>query len=379
MAYKAVWMLGLMIGPFIFLSDVLAEETATADSVRKYKFLAKTSREKKEYDEAIGYYKHLLKYSPADLKASFFLGDLFYRKRNFAEARVALRRAVALDSLHLNSNLRLYGVYQAVGETDSAALSLERVLLKKPNAADYRRKLADIYRREGQNSKAIVHYEHLVAATADTGLTDLFTMLAGLHEEMGQVEQALSWRRRLADRAKNGTGQIGHLESIVELQLQTADVTGAYASLLELARVDSQSAYAYYSRIATIAAEKNDDPMRFQGLKGMVEANPKDLESVAVLVQWHLSRDEVAVAKMQLKQGLQQDPSNGNLLLLNGDILLREGDEEGAIAAFETAKSNPVWEKVAQQRIWQLRPPETEEERLKREFFGGEEGQADQN
>ena len=372
-------MLGLMICPFIFLSDVRAEETAMADSVRKYKFLAKTSREKKEYDEAIGYYKLLLKYSPADLKASFFLGDLFYRKRNFAEARVALRRAVALDSLHLNSNLRLYGVYQAVGETDSAALSLERVLLKKPNAADYRRKLADIYRREGQNSKAIVHYEHLVAATADTGLTDLFTMLAGLHEEMGQVEQALSWRRRLADRAKNGTGQIGHLESIVELQLQTADVTGAYASLLELARVDSQSAYAYYSRIATIAAEKNDDPMRFQGLTGMVEANPKDLESVAVLVQWHLSRDEVAVAKMQLKQGLQQDPSNGNLLLLNGDILLREGDEEGAIAAFETAKSNPVWEKVAQQRIWQLRPPETEEERLKREFFGGEEGQADQN
>ena len=111
----------------------------------------------------------------------------------------------------------------------------------------------------------------------------------------------------------------------------------------------------------------------------MVEANPKDLESVAVLVQWHLSRDEVAVAKVRLKQGLQQDPSNGNLLLLNGDILLREGDEEGAIAAFEKAKSNPVWEKVAQQRIWQLRPPETEEERLKREFFGGDEGQVDQN
>ena len=258
---------------------------------------------------------------------------------------------MALDSLHLNSNLRLYGVYQAVGETDSAALSLERVLLKKPNAADHRRKLADIYRREGQNSKAIVHYEHLVAATADTGLADLFTMLAGLHEELGQVERALTWRRRLADRAKNGTGQIGNLESTVELQLQTADVAGAYASLLELARVDSQSAYAYYSRIATIAAEKNDDPMRFQGLKGMVEANPKDLESVAVLVQWHLSRDEVTVAKMRLKQGLQQDPSNGNLLLLNGDILLREGDEEGAIAAFEKAKSNPVWEKVAQQRF----------------------------
>ena len=34
--------------------DVQAQEIATADSVRKYKFLAKTAREKKEYDAAIG-------------------------------------------------------------------------------------------------------------------------------------------------------------------------------------------------------------------------------------------------------------------------------------------------------------------------------------
>ena len=89
-----------------------------ADSVRKYKFLAKTSREKKDYDEAIGYYTALLHYSPQDLKAAFFLGDMYYHKRNFAGARTALARAVAIDSLHLNSNLRLYAVYQAVGAVD---------------------------------------------------------------------------------------------------------------------------------------------------------------------------------------------------------------------------------------------------------------------
>ena len=119
--------------------------------------------------------------------------------------------------------------------------------------------------------------------------------------------------------------------------------------------------------------------MRFKGLLGMVEANPKDLKSVAVLVQWHLSRDEATAARATLKQGLEEDPVNGNLLLLKGEMLVGEGDEAGAIAAFEKAKSNPVWEKVAQQRIWQLRPPETEEEKLKREFFGGGESQEDQN
>ena len=59
--------------------DVQAQEIATADSVRKYKFLAKTAREKKEYDAAIGYYTALLQYSPNDLKAAFFLGDTYFR------------------------------------------------------------------------------------------------------------------------------------------------------------------------------------------------------------------------------------------------------------------------------------------------------------
>ena len=89
--------LALAVCAVVLVTDTRAQEIATADSIRKYKFLAKTSREKKEYDEAIRYYTALLQYSPQDLKAAFFHGDTYYRKRNFAGARSALRRAVALD------------------------------------------------------------------------------------------------------------------------------------------------------------------------------------------------------------------------------------------------------------------------------------------
>ena len=111
----------------------------------------------------------------------------------------------------------------------------------------------------------------------------------------------------------------------------------------------------------------------------MVEANPRDLESIAMLVQWYLARDEMAAANTWLDKGLKVDPDDGHLLLLKGDELVRGGDEAGAIAAFEKARSNPAWAEVAQQRIWQLRPPESEEEKLKRQFFGGAEVREDQN
>ena len=376
---RTLW---LAICALVLGADARANENevAIADSIRKYKYYAKTARTNKEYDRAIGYYTTVLQYSPQELTAAYFLGQLYFKeKKNLDNARIALRRAVSIDSLHLNSNRLLYTIYQAVGEADSAALSLERVLLKRPDAAD-RRKLADLYRRAGRNERAIVHYEQLVEAEREdtTGVEDaeLIEILAVLHQELGQVDQALEWRKR---QVEGGTGGADQLESIVELKLEVGDVAGAYKTLLELAKVDSQNAYSYYNRIASIASEAGNDSMHVEGLKGMVEADPKDVKSIAELVEWHQSRGEFVAAKAMLKQGLRGNPKDAHLLLLKGDNLVRQGDEEGAIAAFEKAKADPAWEKVAQQRIWQLRPPETEEEKLKRQFFGGEEAQEEQN
>ena len=382
---RTLW---LAICALVLGADARANENevAIADSIRKYKYYAKTARLNKEYDRAIGYYTTVLQYSPQELTAAYFLGQLYYEKKDstgariaLPQARIALRQAISIDSLHLNSNRLLYTIYQAVGEADSAALSLERVLRKKPDAAN-RRKLADLYRRGGHNERAIVHYKELVETEREdtTGVKDaeLIEILAVLHQELGQVDQALKWRKR---QVEGGTGGVDQLESIVELKLKVGDVEGAYDTLLELAKVDSQNAYSYYNRIASIASEEGDDSRHIEGLKGMVEADPKDSESIAELVEWHQGRGEFASAKEWLGLGLKVNSEDAHLLLLKGDNLVKEGDEEGAIAAFEKAKADPAWEKVAQQRIWQLRPPETEEEKLKRQFFGGEEAQEEQN
>ncbi len=383
---RTLW---LVICALVLGADARANENevAIADSIRKYKYYAKTARQNKEYDRAIGYYTTVLQYSPQELTAAYFLGQLYYEKKDSTGARialpqahVALRQAISVDSLHLNSNLLLYSIHKAMDLPDSAALSLERVLHKKPDAAKYRRELADLYRREGHSERAIVHYKQLFEAeredTTRVEDAELIEILAVLHQELGQVDQALEWRKR---QVADGTGGADQLESIVELKLEVGDVEGAYDTLLELAKVDSQNAYSYHNRIASIAAEAGNDSMHVEGLKGMVEADPKDLKSIAELVEWNQGRGGFAEAKEWLRRGLKVNPEDAHLLLLKGDNLVREGDEEGAIAAFEKAKADPAWEKVAQQRIWQLRPPETEEEKLKRQFFGGEEVKEEQN
>ena len=105
---RTLW---LVICALVLGADARANENevAIADSIRKYKYYAKTARQNKEYDRAIGYYTTVLQYSPQELTAAYFLGQLYYKeKKDLDNARIALRRAVSIDSLHLNSNRLLY-------------------------------------------------------------------------------------------------------------------------------------------------------------------------------------------------------------------------------------------------------------------------------
>ncbi len=361
-----------IVGALWALSSISASaEVAAADSVRKYKFLAKTSRQKNEYAEAIKYYGKLIEYSPKDIQANFFLGDMYYRSRDFDGARIALKKAISLDSLHVNSNLRLYSIYITADVADSAAHCLERIVASKPDAAEHRRKLADLYRREGDNARAVFHYDYLV----NTGLGDeeLYEMLALLYQDLGQMDKALEWRRKLLGDGESSPS-VEQLESVVALQLETGDIAGTYKSFFKLALVDSANAYSYYSRLATFAEKNGNEANLLKAREGMVRANPKDLETVAELVEWNINQDQFKAARRWLERGLGSEENAAHLLVLKGDLLLRQGAEDEALAAYEKAKADPAWERVAQQRIWKINPPETEEEKLKREFFGGKDG-----
>ena len=63
----------VMVAAFTASEGTAQEEIAVSDSVRKYKFLAKTARSKKDYAQARIYYGRLVKYNERNLQAHFFL------------------------------------------------------------------------------------------------------------------------------------------------------------------------------------------------------------------------------------------------------------------------------------------------------------------
>ena len=384
------WIFWLAVGMAPGLADgVGAAEKTREDSLLHWaRSYAVEARKRGDYDEALKNYQQYFEIyqkhfkgtdkDPEAQKAYYFAGKIYLEKNDLPAARQAFFQALALDSLHVNSNRLLFQIYQD-SQPDSAAQCLERVVRARPKNVNYRRELAEFYRRQRQTRAALRHYTWI--ARAGKGDDQLFRLLAELYEELGEVDQALSWRQRLlaaqqaaGDSTRAGPGdEKENLESMLSLRRQQGDVPGAFEILLQLVEVDAPNRYSYYSQIVELAEETDDRDMRLRGLKGMVQADPADLESLATLVEVYLREDDRAATRQWLERGLREDAANAHLQLLRGDLLVLDGAEEEAIAAFEQARADPAWAQIAQQRIWNLRPPETREEQLKREFFGKKE------
>ena len=358
---------------------------AVADSVHKYRFLAKAARQQRDFDKALRHYAQLLRYAPNDLKANYFSGAIFLSKKKTQEGKRAFLRAIHIDSLHLNSNLGLTQLYLAEGKPDSAWRFLVPVLRAKPGVAkylEYRRKIADLYRKRGKADRAIEHYKALTVGAAHDDLAEFYDLLARLQEDRGEIQGALDWRLRLAAlhevATSEGEGkreearkqQCETLDQIVDLQVSLGALQVACQTLRQLVAIDTDNSYSYYRRMMELAIQSGDRPGELEGLEGMAQASPKDLETLYVLIEFHMAGDDLSAAFTWVEKGLEVKLDDSHLQLLKGDLHTRKGEEILAIAAYEIAKGDPVWQAVAQQRIWQLRPPETREEKLKREFFG---------
>lgn len=415
---------------------------AREDSITKYGFLAKTARDKKDHGEALEYYAKLLAYVPDNQKAHYFVGRMRFDRGEMALAKEALLHSAELDSLHRNTNLTLLQVYMDEGQADSSWIALRRVIAsggEDDNTWQYRRKVADMYRTRGRTRQAIAHYGALIAVDDSTGADapqDLLSMLVRLHRQLGEADQALAWQRRLLA-AQAGDGDGGSVQAgvddrketllgMVDLMVQQGDVTAALNTLRQLAAIDEKGRYGHFHRMFELAEESGDAEVCTEALEGKVSANPRDVESLASLIELCLHdaeslageemvlaaqgmalaeqetalvEGEAALARKEalrarpkspellaelegasrwLVIGLAANPGNPRMHLLKGHLLVLRGDEEGALASYEVAKGDPAWAGVAQQRIWQIRPPETEEEKLRRQFFGGDEKTPDE-
>lgn len=173
--------------------------------------------------------------NPSDPRAPYYLGNLFYDKKQYERAIGLWERARELDP-HLatvHRNLAL-GYYNVRGEAQAALASLERAFAEAPDDARLLFELDQLRKRIGAS-----HAERLAALSAHRELVeerdDLYLEYVTLHNHLGRYREALRLlRQRRFHPWEGGEGKVPAQYVLAHVELaKEAVLAGRYSEAID--------------------------------------------------------------------------------------------------------------------------------------------------
>jgi tetratricopeptide (TPR) repeat protein len=292
------------------------------------------------------------------------MGNLYYIKlKQPQKAKEAYTSAIRVDALHSYAHYMLGRIYYQESNYDSAMVEIEEAIRFNSDIEDQAcLALGDLcaYRKD---ERAMKYY----LAAIDLIYNDVkrFWTLTKLLEENGYYEEAISACRHVLELDPS------HNEALLRLaetQLKVRAYRGALDSYSKLAEIDSENAY-YHTVMAKIHEQIEDTDGVLICLYNVVDINPDNTDAIAKAAEICLSQNDLEEAKRDIDKGLAVDSKDPRLRVLKGEYLRAIGKDELAIIELKKVISDPEWGNYAQRLIWEIKPPLTEEEKRKREFF----------
>jgi len=349
--------------------DVAEPQTAAVDSsleARKHYQFARQYEKSKMYDDALSQYRKALRLEPRDPKIRYSLGRLYYNLGRKKLAKEQFLRTTRLDSLHADAHYALGKIYYedlgVEANYDSCVTEFEKAAALKPNDVSMRRILVELYAYKKRFAEALRHSIAVTELAAED--VEAWEQQGQLAVRAKQLDQGIV----AYERAWELSGNMATLQTLASLQLEAGRYEEALASYRALSESDPDD-YDFLARIAEAQEKLDHAAEALETLERMAVLRPDDLGLISRLAEWHFNRGELEVAKKWIDRGLGLDAESGRMRVLNGDYYAKSGQESLALAEYEKALSDSVWKANAQQRIWTLRPPLTEEEKRRRAFF----------
>ncbi len=366
----------LVILPLIFIltagsmaqtADSDSFATAATDSLeesKKHFSFGKQYERSRMYDEAIRQYGKCLAYNSSNASAYYCMGNLYYKTLNQPQkAKEAYKSTIEVDPSHSYAHYMLGRIYYEESKYDSAMVALEKAIAYDSDIEERAcLALGDLCVFRGDDSAVKYYLGAIDLIYNDTGR---FFTLAKLLDRDGYQEEAISAYRHVLDLDPD------HEEALLrlaEIQSNILAYKGALDSYSKLIQMDPENRN-YFLTVAKIYERMGDSDGMLKSLNSLIEINPNDISAIAKVAEIYLDRKELKKAKWYIDRGLKIDSKNAKFRVLNGEYYRAKGNDELAIKELEKALSDPEWKNYAQGLIWEIKPPLTEEEKRKREFF----------
>lgn len=287
---------------------------------------------KKEWDQALAAIATLEKKQPDNPVTHHLKGGVYLNKQDFASARKAYEKAVALKPDFFPALINLARMDIRDNKPDAARKRFEQVLAKDAKHIPSMLALADIEQTQGREKEMVGWLEK--AAKADPAAYPPRALLAQYYQRKGDMARALAVARE-AQAANSKSPEA--LDLLGSLQLATGDKDGALASFSQLTVLAPKSAAAFLKLAQAQAASGNNNAARNSVAKSL-ELQPDFVDAKAAMFGLAMQEKRYPAA-LDIARGLQkQTPKSGLGWVLEGDVAAAQEQFTKAADAYRTAQ-----------------------------------------
>lgn len=299
---------------------------------------AKAYQEEGKHSEAIIEFKNVLQADPNHADAHFGLSQSFLSTNKLRQAYWELRESVRLDPSNFDARLQFGQLSNMGGELDEALTQADAILAADSEEADaYRLRAmllrAQVLESKSQPGKALDAYEAAVELAPDVSTPTL--LLANFHRRTGNDTLAEPLFRKLTEMDPGFVSYAALGGFLARDRDRDAEAEAAYLKALEIAPEERRElAYRtlggfYYSRDRFDEAEAI--------MKQALEEQPDNLELLYTLARFYRVQGDEAKADAMIRAATEAHPDEVRPYLILSLYRSRVGDLDGALEAAEKA------------------------------------------
>ncbi len=242
-------------------------------------------------------YKKLLHLYGRDKTVLRKIADIYTRQRDFKNALFYLGQLARTDSTDAEIYSFRAQLYDAIGKSDSAIISLKHALRLQPENKDFRSRLALLYRKNRRYKDIIALYRPL------------------LHKDSADFVARMS---------------------LAESYYFSDAYDSVKALLVPLVR-DSISTWGVYDMLGRIALDEKDYADAVRYFRKVTELEPQNRFGWLFLGLTYSNRDDAAGAESIFRKGVEHLPKDGSLWSWLGVVLHQQEKYNEAVSPLENA------------------------------------------
>ncbi|MDA8388102.1 MAG: PEP-CTERM system TPR-repeat protein PrsT [Nitrospiraceae bacterium] len=280
----------------------------------------------KRTDEAVVHLKKFIATGKDNALAHNLLGNAYIFEGKYDEGMTELDRAIAMDHALVGAHIEKGVLLLGSGKLPEAETELKTAVSLNPNVLDTRLLLASFYDRRGDYEKAMdLLKKGLTGQKTDA---PIYVLMARNLLAKGMMPAAQACLLKAESMAPDYPDSYAVLASVY---VQTGRIGKAALQMEALCRRKPGDVKALIGAASLL--EANADDAGAQNYYSMAAKTGKP-EGYRALAAYFMRKKRPANALAAIDDGISKNPSSAALYELKGNVLMGEGNPEGAAKAY---------------------------------------------